>query len=268
MKSFKQILNEASKQTLNECCGFQTVVCAREGKTFDEMLEGTYLQNDGPGCPNGGYLQALTRNDYVVNNAAEMPPKKQCSKCKWHHFAKGYPKNYVDCHHPYFYMDEPNCIKQPEKCWRWEERELKEGVGDKFMLRAFKMPMEKEKVELDIDERPYTFIKDNSSGEYIPIFLNPKSLEKFDADVRAIIDEEGNLYVAAMDGSFFHESMAKMLGFHETTDGEPNGYLYRKERTNTFQILFGYYTSPEWIKTAKKKNPQYDFEMMKYGEER
>ena len=81
------------------------------------------INEDIPNCPNGGYLAGLTSNNYVVNSAETIPQKKHCATCKWRHLAKGYPKDYVDCHHPYFYMNKPNIIKQPENCYRWEPRD-------------------------------------------------------------------------------------------------------------------------------------------------
>ena len=45
-----------------------------------------------------------------------------------------------------------------------------------------------------------------------PIYKNPLSLRNFEADVRAVTDTQGNLYVAQHDGLFMHEGFANVFG--------------------------------------------------------
>jgi hypothetical protein len=85
--------------------------------SFRQILE------DIPNCPNGGYLQALTRNNMVTYSAEHLEPNKGCKKCRWGHVAKGYDLNdYIDCHRPYVDSEKPNVIIQPESCEFWEKK--------------------------------------------------------------------------------------------------------------------------------------------------
>ena len=44
------------------------------------------------------------------------------------------------------------------------------------------------------------------------IFKNPKSLKNFERDVRAVSDNQGNLYVAQIDGDFVHHGFSNVIG--------------------------------------------------------
>lgn len=138
------------------------------------------------------------------------------------------------------------------KIIREEIRNLnREGVADKFAEKQFHIPnpntamdvRAKAGIQKDID-KPYVYIQDNN--ENIPIFKNPKSLRNFDDNIRAIIDEQGNLYVAQKDGYFNHGEMGNTLFPQEGRwTGGMNGVyakfnkyimLHRVDNTNKFGL--------------------------------
>jgi hypothetical protein len=72
------------------------------------------------------------------------------------------------------------------------------------------------------------------------VFKNPPSLQKFEPDVRAISDEEGNLFVAETDGRFYHTNLEHtVLG-----SGRYKGYdfiqWYRVNTTDEFRLANSY----------------------------
>jgi hypothetical protein len=100
------------------------------------------------------------------------------------------------------------------------------------------------------------------------VFINPPSLEKFEPDVRAISDEEGNLFVAETDGRFYHTNLEHtVLG-----SGRYKGYnfiqWYRVNNTNEFRLAnsYGSFAPPlPWkelvaqVNILKEKQPQFQF---------
>ncbi len=63
----------------------------------------------------------------------------------------------------------------------------------------------------------------------VDVYKNPKSLKNFDANVRAIGDGSGNVYVAQLDGGFLHENIARNIGVRGIE-------LYRVENSDVFGI--------------------------------
>lgn len=77
---------------------------------------------------------------------------------------------------------------------------------DKYYEKTFAIPYGYDKEVIN----SYTIVA--KVGKYkTPIILNPKSLEGFDPDVRAIADKNGNLYVAMHQKYFNHGTMANAL---------------------------------------------------------
>ena len=166
-----------------------------------------------------------------------------------------------------------------------------EGVGDKYAANAFGIPDPNVAMDLkatSVAEKPYKTMAielpawiDNGDGgriEYTPVFLNPKSLDGFQSNVRAIGDVDGNLFVAQLDGNFVHGNMAKELGL--TQNDVVGVKLY--QQMNKFQLLHrvGYensfgladssagYTrqneeskknSIAMLRKIKAKNPQFEY---------
>jgi hypothetical protein len=110
------------------------------------------------------------------------------------------------------------------------------------------------------------------------IYKNPKSLNNFDRDVRGIIDPEGNIYVAQIDGDFNHGNMGLALGLMKSEKDamfkhlEKHMLINRIEKTTAFglsdssadfaedQVDYDNITIVnDFLRQAKRVNPQYDF---------
>lgn len=119
-------------------------------------------------------------------------------------------------------------------------KKITEGVGDKYLENKFGFEpefadFEKIYSQQQMSDGPIAYIKN------VPVYKNPKSLNLFDADVRAIADSDGNLYVALHDGEFYHGMMAHAIGMAR----DPNSIysslknvilLQRVGKTNSFGV--------------------------------
>ena len=161
-----------------------------------------------------------------------------------------------------------------------------EGVADKYAEKEFNIP--NSNTEMDVkamgdiqknEEKPYA--TGRVGGEKIVIFKNPKTLNNFGNNVRAIADNDGNLFVAQKNGDFVHGEMAYVLGFSNSYDGvydteEKYQFLHRVDYTNKFGLgdtstnfvkrgNNGYEISLRILEKTKRKNPQYDFYIEYYN---
>ena len=158
---------------------------------------------------------------------------------------------------------------------------FEEGVADKYAEKAFNIPdpnaqqdiTAKGELQKDI-EKPVAKV-DNT-----PVYKNPKSLENFGYNVRAIADYKGDLYIAQEDGSFNHGKMGNILfpeagewkisigGVYENLD--KYALLQRIGNTNEFGLSDSNYdyieddetkrkASESILLRTKQKNPQYIF---------
>ena len=128
------------------------------------------------------------------------------------------------------FYDEQELIKMPE------------GVGDKYVERKWGIPDPDRKYS---QQTASVAPKDDSMGELagyvverynntkIPIYKNPKSVKKFEPSVRAISDENGNLFVAQFDGGFVHADM-QSIATYSVYDVEKNITWDRDADTNKF----------------------------------
>ena len=156
-----------------------------------------------------------------------------------------------------------------------------EGVADKYAEKAFNIPdpnagqdvQAQGEIEKNTNE-PVGEVVD-TIGRVSQIYKNPKSLERFQRDVRAIADTNGNLYVAQADYSFTHGNMAQALGLMPTTGriySELDKYqlLNRVDLTNNFGLgdtssryinsnAHNYDNAIDILKATKRRNPQYEF---------
>lgn len=100
---------------------------------------------------------------------------------------------------------------------------MNEGVADKYAEKEFGIPDEFEKFNSDekikdIKEKPIGIIRD-ARGFNVPVYKNPKNLSRFDSDVRALSDIDGNIYVPLYDKDFIHDVIATKIGV-------PSGDIY------------------------------------------
>ena len=133
-------------------------------------------------------------------------------------------------------------------------------------------------------------VKDDRLKE-IPIFKNPKNLNDYDDEVRAIADEDGNLYVAFQDRLFNHGMMGNALmdaGEIKTkkyndlarTHSSASGVyadqkhfllLQRLYNTNTFiaSDVFDWVggETERMIQRLRSKNSQFNYKLPEYEED-
>jgi hypothetical protein len=158
-----------------------------------------------------------------------------------------------------------------------------DGVADKYAEKQFGIP-DNTKINSP-GEKPFMTMTietpawlDGGKTEQIPVYMNPRSLQDFQSDVRAISDNNGNLYVAQLDGNFVHGQMARELGL--TQDDGVGMKLY--QQMNNFQLLHrvgddnsfgladsaaGYTRQDEnskknsiaLLRKVKSRNPQYEY---------
>lgn len=170
-----------------------------------------------------------------------------------------------------------------------EEWWIDEGVGDKFAAKKLYIPEPHEDFEREFrakevgEKYPNKIVAEMEGGVYI--VKNPTTLEHFEADVRAIADEYGNLFVATGNFDFNHGMMANELiwnkqikchSYDEHFNGKPphdNEGIYaaqhrflllmREGSDNAFSTSdsFEYNegNSEKMFETLKKKNPQFDY---------
>lgn len=155
-----------------------------------------------------------------------------------------------------------------------------EGVGDKYAEKKFFMKDPGKEFNFDYEiylqkMKPVAYIKSKGKVEKdIAIFKNPKSLNMFESNVRAIGTRDGDLFVAQGDYYFYHQNMGAALGFgrvsqiYHMTDNLV--FLYRDEASNSFHIgevtnLFNKKnkknskTTESILRAVKRKNSKYDF---------
>ena len=147
-----------------------------------------------------------------------------------------------------------------------------QGVADKFSEKFHIYPDDANVKTLDYmqrkKEKPFGYAKGT------PVYKNPENLNNFDADVRALSDKYGNLYVAQSNTNIIHGDIAddivlipastriydnddflllhrvgftRTFGFSDTTETR-----YKSYKTLAPHIL-------ELLDTVKKHNPQYKF---------
>ena len=127
-------------------------------------------------------------------------------------------------------------------------------------------------------ETPYS-----SKEKKVAIYLNPKSLTNFDYEVRAIVNDKGDLYVAQTGGRFNHGMMAKALGLFDNDNdlyvhGDEYQGLQRIGKTNSFGVsdsgmeyaqknYENIENTKEILREVKRKNPQYEFYLQRYDDQ-
>jgi len=163
-----------------------------------------------------------------------------------------------------------------------QNKSVEEGVGDKYFEKLTSRPdvtsVEDTKASSYVqreEEKPFKIIRgDNYGMTPTAIYKNPKSLNNFGENVRAIADKYGDLYVALDDGWFNHGEMAKKIGLRKNDmavyDNRAFVLLHRIDKTNKFgladsseqYIEYGkeyYDTAVNLLRQVKRNNPQYMF---------
>jgi len=165
-----------------------------------------------------------------------------------------------------------------------DENQYDEGVGDKYLKKKYNIPD-----EFSDFEKKYKKMKGHEEKEEIvteikniPIIKNPKSLNNLDADVRGVVDKEGNLFTEQISDELVHQYMIEdlsKLGYFEYQDNWgtriPENYvtIQRYNNTNKFYLgesnvmmyLHNYLREDakpvmeEFLKKAKIRNPKFDF---------
>ena len=164
-----------------------------------------------------------------------------------------------------------------------EQREQNEGVGDKYLQRSANIADPEDEFEKQYQQHRKTQTRDDQNGEYMGeiiygggenygnIYKNPKSLENFEPDVRAVSDDQGNLYIAQLDYPGYHQNITDNMDvnigspydswdnitWHRIGDSNMFGlsisfmefYKKQMEKESTKQEMF------QRIKKVNDKNP-------------
>jgi len=166
----------------------------------------------------------------------------------------------------------------------------KEGVGDKYLQSKGVMPDSGDEFEKRWQQKQKSDSRDAINGEVvgqvvvddknaingkgvINVYKNPKSLENFDKDVRAISDNEGNLYVGQFNSNYLHDNIGDAVGIPDTYDTTKYMTWVRVGDTNKFYQSYSframYKLSGEDWETFKKRmavlNQKQVFEFMTAG---
>lgn len=155
--------------------------------------------------------------------------------------------------------------------------EIIEGVINKSRQRLFNMPNPDVEQERQADAA-LPKGDDPNMGEYVgfipvenaKIYLNPRSLWKFEADVRALSDLQGNLYVATTDERFAHNEISDAvnnMGKYHIGDAVQ---WYRYKDYPVFVLSNSNHITGEILENARhaaiQKNPRFGFYTEEYGE--
>ena len=159
---------------------------------------------------------------------------------------------------------------------------LGEGVADRYAEKQFNIPDPNTQSDVQVmgdiqkeTEKPIAYVASYNSNKKTPIYLNPKSLTNFANDVRAIVNNKGDLYVAQENSRFNHGMMAQALGLSADDNGIYNDMdeyqlLHRVGNANAFGLgdtaqdfIEKNYENKIYLlnilRQAKRKNSQYDF---------
>jgi len=161
---------------------------------------------------------------------------------------------------------------------------VNESIADRYAEKQFGIPNDFakhdiiQKTEDNIEKPVAKFTTRN--GFVIPIYKNPKSLDGFENNVRAISDIDGNIYVTPYDKDFIHDQIGIALGllwndvyYYLNTGVENFKYLIllRVGNSNKFGISTSnsdvIYKGSDLekkrlqylLKKVKSKNPQFEF---------
>lgn len=187
-----------------------------------------------------GYSDSFT--GYGLNNSEEMLERLEVLRQK-------HP-NYRFVPEYYFGIDEhdPDIEKRQEPVEHFEE-----GLGDKYAEKQFGIPDTGEEFKQYWQQHQKTQDRSAENGELVAqvtsagegvgnwevkddfkvnIYKNPKSLRNFEEFVRAVGDEQGNIYVAQINGSFYHNDIENEAGVY----GQHIIYFYRVGVSNLFGV--------------------------------
>ena len=169
-----------------------------------------------------------------------------------------------------------------------------EGVADKYAEKAFNIPdpnrsMQQQSLtgleQLPQDDKG-ELVGNTGGMSKSNVYANPKSLKDFESNVRAVVDNKGNLFVAQLNKSFYHDNLVNTVNNsknnYNTEDNYSNNLpdeaygfnsyenevlLHRVGKTNMFGLSDSYESFasmyPKIVKNllnkAGKKNPQFKF---------
>jgi hypothetical protein len=124
-----------------------------------------------------------------------------------------------------------------------------------------------------INEDFIGFMQDRSN-KTVEIYKNPKSIKKFEANTRALINKDGDLYIADNSYDLMHVDIKDYLAEKHPNEGVVKRdfinqiHLQRFGNTNDFffsemydeeDLLENEKTFIKILEKAKKKNPKYTF---------
>jgi hypothetical protein len=160
---------------------------------------------------------------------------------------------------------------------------LNQGVADKYAEKQFNIP----DPNVQMNAKAISGIPpEDNMGELVGvmkenidvnIYLNPKNLQEFDDSVKAISTKDGDLFVAQMDGSFYHADIFNSInGYNKykqhlsgAYEEDENVTWHRINNTNDFGFSVSYRGFGEnvnnWsivkpmLDAVKRMNPTFNF---------
>lgn len=98
------------------------------------------------------------------------------------------------------------------------QKQQNEGVGDKYAQKRFGISDPEDEFEKKYQQHQKTQTQEDQNGElvgritygndnYGNIYKNPRSLNNFEPNVRAVSDSDGNVYVAQLDYPGYHSTI-------------------------------------------------------------
>jgi GNAT superfamily N-acetyltransferase len=158
-----------------------------------------------------------------------------------------------------------------------------EGVADKYAEKEFNIQdPNREKEQRALTGLGKQSVNDDK-GELLGytgdmtktyIYANPRSLKDFEASVRAVSDDKGNLFVAQLDKYFYHDGVVNVVNktgkypnLGDTYDFDNKVLLHRVGLTNMFGVSDSYegYVAvnlkkvQDLLDIVESKNPQFKF---------
>ena len=143
------------------------------------------------------------------------------------------------------------------------------GIADKYYAKNIGVMTKEPEVKIDAELIGYVVKQLKYSKESIPVYKNPKSLNGFSPDTRAVLLSDGNLYVAKTYAAM-HENILKLLA-EKNIIPESSIYGYgenypryfiavdRISNTNSFGQSNAYEDFPNYymkiFETAEAKQP-------------
>jgi hypothetical protein len=224
---------------------------------------------------DGAYVTAkiIYKDDYY-NKLGQEAPQNKIVKIPIEKL-----KNYVNQHTlnlEYKLMKINNIINEElNNIFNLNQEGVADKYGEKFGLANPDDEMNRIALSGIKQDDMGKFIGTYRNGE-LNVYLNPKSLNNFDSDVRAVTHIDGNLYIFQTNESGYHSIITFVVNNSKTNDnigdaytGKENLTWHRIGKTNDFGLSVSSKFYPQYpeiqqyvienLKNSRIVNPQFNF---------